>query len=75
MKKEHIYLGVALAAIGLYFYTKKQDGGTMKGMKGFNVKINPNRLMDGTMAFMGVNPMFQEPIKSVANKIIDKIIG
>lgn len=73
MKKEHLYLSIALAAIGMYFYSRREVKGTLKGIKGFNVNVNPDRLMSGTMAFMGVNPMFQEPIKVVANKLIAKL--
>lgn len=75
MKKSTIFACIGVGAAIAYFYARKQEGESSKGINGFNIDINTDRLMSGTMAYMGVNPLFQEPIKNVANKVLTKIIG
>jgi len=73
MKKEHIYLSIAVGAMLMYFYTKRSLPST-KNLSGVDVNIDSDRLMNGTMAFMGINPLWQDPIKKVANRVIDRMI-
>ena len=75
MKKSTMFAILGVGGALAYFYFKNQEGTQSKALSGLNVRINPDRLMSGAMAYMGVNPILQEPIKNIANKTVLKLMG
>ena len=53
-----------------YLYTLKKEKGS--GLDGVEIKINPERLLDGALAMTRMNPLALEGIRRVAKNAIKK---
>lgn len=73
MKKTTLY---GLAAFGFtiaYLVAiKREKKGSLDGVE---IKINPEKLLNGALAMSGINPLAQEGIKKIAKNAIKKYYG
>lgn len=72
MKKSTLY---GFAAIGFsiaYLITSKNDKNS-NSIDGLEIKINPERLVDGALAITDIDSLAREGIRKVAKNAIKKI--
>lgn len=70
MKKTSFFGIMALGFTVAYLYTLKKEKGS--GLDGVEIKINPERLLDGALAMTRMNPLALEGIRRVAKNAIKK---
>lgn len=74
MKKSSFFGYVALASVAAYFYYTKNEENTTS-LKGINIDIDPDKLLDSALAYKRVREDYREPIKNVANKVLSKFMS
>ena len=70
MKKSTILGLIAFGATISYLYIKNKEEDS--SIEGVEIKINPEKLIDGALAMTDINPMAKDGIKRVAQNAIKK---
>ena len=70
MKKTSFFGLMAFGFTVAYLYNLRKEKDT--GLDGVEIKINPERLLDGALAMTRMNPIAQEGIRRVAKNAIKK---
>jgi hypothetical protein len=71
MKKSTILGFIAMSATIGYFLTKKSEDKDAK-IEGIDIKINPERLIDGALAMTRINPIAKEGLRNIAQRALVK---
>ena len=73
MKASSLFGLVAIGATLGYFLTRKSEGTDQ--IDGLEIKVNPEKLIDGALAVSSINPMAKEGIRTIAHKALDRYYG
>lgn len=70
--KKSTFLGVLAfgCTIGFLYIRKKE--GESSSINGIEIKINPQKLVDGALAMSDMNPIAKNGIRNIAHKAIQK---
>jgi hypothetical protein len=75
MKKTTL-LGILSVMSGItYLYYKKKEDSNSPELQGIEVKINPQKLIDGALAMSNLEPQTKDGIKHIASNAIKKYYG
>jgi hypothetical protein len=58
------------AAVYLYFVNKEQE--EAKGIDGLEIRINPQRIIDGALAISDIHPLAKDGIRRIAENAMKK---
>lgn len=67
--------GLALVSLGYFLYKtgqEKEEG--MNHIDGLNVEVNPERLIDGGLAFVRMNPDHKEMLGNFARGAVSRYL-
>lgn len=70
MKKSTIFAIGAVAMLGAYLWQRKREGNHNKKIKGIDLKLNPELLVDTALGSMNISPLKRELLRSGSKKII-----
>lgn len=73
MKKSTMFAFGAVACIAGFLYFKKSEGGKNKKIKGLDLKVNPELLVDTALGSMNISPLKRELIRSGTKSIMRKL--
>ena len=73
MKKTTFYGVAAFGFTVAYLLALKKENEA--GLDGIEIKINPERLLDGALAMSGINPVAQEGLKHITKSALKKFYG
>ena len=71
MKKTTLIGLLAVGSTIAYLFLKKKEGDG-EALEGIEVKVNPEKLIDGALAFSNINPNTKDGIRQIARNAIRK---
>lgn len=63
----------ALTSTIIYLMMEKKKSG--QGIEGVEVKINPQKLVDGALAMSNIHPTAKDGIRAIAHNALNKYYG
>jgi hypothetical protein len=73
MKKSTVFALAAVACIGGYFWQRAKEGNHNKKIKGIDLKVNPELLIDTALGSMNISPLKREILRSGSKTLIRKM--
>jgi hypothetical protein len=73
MKKSTMFAIGIVACFGGYFWCRRKEGNHNKKIKGIDLKVNPELLVDTALGSMNISPLKREVIRSGAKTLIRKL--
>jgi hypothetical protein len=74
MKKTTFIGLLAFGSTLTYLFLKSRESEDSR-IEGIEIKINPQKLVDGALAFSNMNPSTKDGIRQIANNAIRKYYG
>jgi hypothetical protein len=72
MKKTTIMGFIAFSSTIAYIYLLRKDKEENSGVEGIEIKINPEKIVDGALAMSNINPMAKDGIRRIARNAINR---
>ena len=73
MNTKTIFGLIALSSTVIYLMLEKKKSGN--SIEGIEVKINPQKLVDGALAMSNIHPSAKDGIRTIAHKALNKYYG